>query len=79
MTDPTIQPDPNWQPAGTAGKNRFLPKLGTYLLGVAIGLVFLGWVQYQKHQAAQAQQASQTAAQPNEPGGEAPASEPGSP
>jgi Na+/melibiose symporter-like transporter len=50
-------PDPNWRPEGAPPQgNRFFQKLGVYLLGVAIGLVFLGWVQYRKGLARQAQQ-----------------------
>ncbi len=42
-------PDPNWRPEGAPPEgNRFFQKLGVYLLGVAIGLAFLGWVQYRK-------------------------------
>lgn len=53
-------PDPNWKPEGAPAEgNRFLQKLGVYLLGVAIGLIFLGWVQYRKHQASQAQRAAE--------------------
>lgn len=49
-------PDPNWRPEGAPPQgNRFLQKLGVYLLGVAIGLMFLGWVQYRKTLAKQAQ------------------------
>jgi hypothetical protein len=63
-------PDPNWQPENAPQGNRFLQKLGVYLLGVAIGLVFLGWVQYRKHAAVQASQRSeqvQPADRPGEP------------
>jgi hypothetical protein len=56
-------PDPNWKPDGPPQGNRFFQKLGVYLLGVAIGLVFLGWVQYRKHQAAQNQPAAPDARQ----------------
>ncbi|GEM_PF-4577524 len=39
------------QPQGSP----FLKKLGTYLFGVAIGFVILGWFQYKKSVAAQQQ------------------------
>lgn len=51
-----MTPDPNWKPEGAPPEgNRFVQKLGTYLLGVAIGLAFLGWVQYRKHLATKSQ------------------------
>lgn len=51
-----MPPDPNWKPEGAPPEgNRFVQKLGTYLLGVAIGLAFLGWIQYRKHLASNAQ------------------------
>tara|TARA_R110000782_G_scaffold57258_25_gene119812 strand:+ start:14230 stop:14457 length:228 start_codon:yes stop_codon:yes gene_type:complete len=60
-------PDPDWKPAGAPTEgNRFFQKLGVYLLGVSIGLIFLGWVQYRKHQAAQAQRAAEVADAPVE-------------
>jgi predicted negative regulator of RcsB-dependent stress response len=60
-------PDPNWKPEGAPAEgNRFLQKLGVYLLGVAIGLIFLGWVQYRKHQAAQAQRAAEVGDAPQD-------------
>lgn len=55
-------PDPNWKPEGAPTEgNRFFQKLGVYLAGVAIGLIFLGWVQYRKHQAVKAQMAAEVA------------------
>lgn len=62
-------PDQDWRPPRRPGDkpdtpaNRFFQKLGVYLLGVAIGLIFLGWVQYRKQQAVQAQQQSQQSQQ----------------
>lgn len=56
----TGTPDPDWSPPGAAPQgNRFFQKLGVYLLGVAIGLAFLGWVQYRKSLAVKQQQAAQ--------------------
>lgn len=50
-------PDPNWTPEGAPPQgNRFFQKLGVYLFGVAIGLGFLGWIQYRKSLATQTQQ-----------------------
>jgi hypothetical protein len=47
-------PDPNWRPEGAPPHgNRFIQKLGVYLFGVAIGLAFLGWIQYRKSLATQ--------------------------
>lgn len=47
-------PDPNWRPDGAPPHgNRFTQKLGVYLFGVAIGLAFLGWIQYRKSLATQ--------------------------
>lgn len=47
-------PDPNWRPEGAPPQgNRFVQKLGVYLFGVAIGLAFLGWIQYRKSLATQ--------------------------
>lgn len=58
----TRTPDPNWTPPGAAPQgNRFFQKLAVYLMGVAIGLAFLGWVQYRKSVALQNQQAQQQA------------------
>jgi len=48
-------PDPNWQPESPGTKNPFMRKLGTYLTGVAIGFLLLGWFQYRKGIAAQQQ------------------------
>lgn len=64
MPDPNT-PDPNWRPEGAPPEgNRFFQKLGVYLLGVAIGFAFLGWVQYRKHQARQSQPVQQTETTP---------------
>jgi hypothetical protein len=72
----TGTPDPNWSPPGAAPQpggqgNRFFQKLGVYALGVAIGLAFLGWVQYRKSVALQSQQTQRAEqaqqAQPAEP------------
>lgn len=78
---PDARPDPNWTPPGTQPKNRFVEKLGVYLLGVAIGLLFLGWVQWQKSQSAKRQQpASEVEQQPSADAGTPPAApEPGTP
>ncbi|MCC5821774.1 MAG: hypothetical protein LAT64_00635 [Phycisphaerales bacterium] len=59
MPDPTPPSANPRGPAPDTPANRFFQKLGVYLLGVAIGLIFLGWVQYRKHQAVQAQQQTQ--------------------
>ncbi len=62
-------PDPNWRPDGAPPHgNRFAQKLGVYLFGVAIGLAFLGWIQYRKSLATQpapAQPAPQEAPTPS--------------
>ena len=64
------------QPAGSP----FVRKLGTYLVGVAIGLMFLGWVQFRKSQAKLAQQAETAAAVEAQPEPKAnPQPDPGSP
>jgi uncharacterized membrane protein len=49
---------------------QFRSKLGTYLTGVAIGFVFLGFVYFFKHQATKREQASaeQTQQVPQESG-----------
>jgi hypothetical protein len=53
-------PDPNWRPEGAPPHgNRFIQKLGVYLFGVAIGLAFLGWIQYRKSLATQPAPATQ--------------------
>ncbi|MEM9373454.1 MAG: hypothetical protein AAGA55_07405 [Planctomycetota bacterium] len=48
-------PDADWQPIDQPPKSPFIRKLGTYLFGVAIGFVILGWFQYRKSVAAQQQ------------------------
>ena len=53
------RPDPNWSPTGTQPRNRFFENLGVYILGVAIGLLFLGWVQWQKSQSIKRRQATE--------------------
>lgn len=60
---------PQTGPAGPGGPGggRFMQKLGTYLLGVAIGLTLLGWFQYQKYQAVRREQARQAAEQQQAP------------
>lgn len=61
-------PDPTRHPGAPSEGNRFFQKLGVYLLGVAIGLIFLGWVQYRKHLAVKAEQAQQAPAAGQDPG-----------
>lgn len=59
-------PDPNWKPPGAATEgNRFFQKLGVYLAGVAIGLLFLGWVQHRKQAAQSAQHQAEVDATPD--------------
>ncbi|GJM18206.1 MAG: hypothetical protein DHS20C14_04190 [Phycisphaeraceae bacterium] len=49
-------------PAPGYGSTRtFWQKLGIYCVGIAIGLLFLGWVQIQKRKAAAHQQQQQEA------------------
>lgn len=46
-------PGPTPRPAPGYGSSRtFGQKLGIYLAGIAIGLLFLGWIQVRKRQAA---------------------------
>lgn len=73
-------PDSNWRPpnpgTGRQPRNRFAQKLGTYLLGVAIGFVLFGWFQYRKHLALEARQAE---SQPEHPAPTPPGQGPESP
>lgn len=77
-TSPTQQPGP-MQPGGPGGRT-FGQKLGIYLLGIALGLMVLGWFQMQKKQAVlRAQQAEALrAAEEGQPGESTPAAAPNS-
>lgn len=61
--DPRSQPKP-----GQPGGRPFIRKLGLYLMGVAIGLMLLGWFQYRKSTAKQAERARDAAVEPVEAG-----------
>lgn len=72
-------PDADWQPIDQPPKSPFLRKLGTYLFGVAIGFVILGWFQYKKSVATQQQRQQmqeQDAAQPTGQPAPAPSEQP---
>lgn len=68
-------PNPTRRPAPGYGSSRTTTeKLGIYLVGVAIGLLVLGWFQWQKMQAAAASQ--NAPATPDSAGSTAPAAAP---
>lgn len=67
-----VPSNPNRRPAPGFGSSRTTAeKLGIYLLGVAIGLLVLGWFQWRKMQATPAPPAAAASGEP------APANPPG--